>query len=136
MQLSSAIGVETAIDHGQTSMSFEENLQERSEVESEESCIHFCVSETASARPVLRCFPSISRQHGWEKHCYENAHEDGYNYGSRFHISLLENRLHFPGPDWTPGPVEPGAYLGHYCSLTTLRGSLSSLIATKCGCRR
>jgi hypothetical protein len=50
----------------------EERLRNASNVESQEPRIHPNVSDTVRARPVLRCYPVLSR-HYREENCYKNG---------------------------------------------------------------
>src|SRR5271154_3553224 len=54
-----------------------ETLWERLDVESQESCIHPSVSDTARVGPVLRCSPFCRESE-------DNGHKKGYKYGCKY----------------------------------------------------
>jgi hypothetical protein len=59
-----------------------------SNVESQESCIHPGVSDTARARRIPRCSPSLSRQNQKEENGYKHGYENGHKNGE-IHVSPL-----------------------------------------------
>jgi len=66
-----------------------------SNVESQESCIHPMLSHTARARPVLRCFPLLSRQNYRKENGYQYGYKNGYKYG-RSHVQSPTNSIRLP----------------------------------------
>jgi hypothetical protein len=60
-----------------------------SDVESQESCIHLSVSDTARTRSLLRCSPLLSRQNKRKENGYKDGYKNRYKNRGRSHVDLL-----------------------------------------------
>jgi hypothetical protein len=85
-----------------------------SNVESQESCVHPILGDTAGARPLLRCSPLLSRQNKGAEyyrqkyaHKYAREQRPSDSTSQRIHVQPPTNTIQFPKAITARGAKDP-----------------------------